>query len=80
MAFLGRLPRSANLKSRLRAWASQYDRLVDTGNEWPRDANEAAWVVDRRLLLKPLKDELVPATTFGTSRAAANSLGSMIDR
>ena len=57
---LDRLPLSANLKGHFRAWASRYDTLVDTGYAWHNAAAEAAWVVDGRVLLQPVKDELGP--------------------
>lgn len=57
---LDRLPLSAKLKIRLRAWASRYDTLMDTGYEWPSPADEAAWVMDGRALWKPVRDELGP--------------------
>jgi len=58
MVPLDRLPLSAELKSRLRAWAGRYDALMDTGYEWSSRLEGAAWVVDGRVLLGTLRTEL----------------------
>ncbi len=60
MIRLESLPLSAKLRERLRAWASRYDALMETGYEWPNPAEEAAWVVDGRSLWNILRVELGP--------------------
>ncbi|MDQ2852895.1 MAG: hypothetical protein M3Y49_19580 [Actinomycetota bacterium] len=58
MVSLDRLPLSAELKSRLRAWAGRYDALMDTGYEWSSRSDEDDWERDGRVLLETLREEL----------------------
>lgn len=60
MISLDRLPLSAELKGRLRAWADRFDALMHTDYEFPSDADEAAWIADGRALLGPVQEELGP--------------------
>ncbi|HEU5008465.1 MAG TPA: hypothetical protein VFT67_15930 [Jatrophihabitantaceae bacterium] len=60
MVSLERLQLSADLKSRLRAWARRFDALMDTDYEWPSRMEEATWEAAGRALLEPLREELGP--------------------
>ena len=50
MVPLEQLPLSQATRARLRAWAARFDRLMDTGYEWPNAAEHRTWLADGRAL------------------------------
>lgn len=76
---LDRLPLSAQMKARLRAWAGRYDALMQTGYEWSSDADEATWVTDGRVLRGLVQEQLGPAYDVKYLDEAVTPRGSSID-
>ncbi|WP_210833917.1 hypothetical protein [Micromonospora sp. C31] len=60
----GSLPISQSLKEQLQSWADTYDRLPETGFEWPSEAALTQFVEEGRRLWRLLQRELGPDYTI----------------
>ena len=57
---LERLPLSAGLVVRLRAWAARFGALQQSDHEWPDEATRVAWTEEGSRLTDAVRAELGP--------------------